>query len=254
MSGGIGLLAAQEHAASGYGLRPAAALFGVGEFEGSYAGSTHGNRARRGYPACGARSIERLQATSLKKGVLMSTVNPQVTDAVTQSNVRANDNAADIALRNLYQVAAQAMGNAAMNAVSSQEQSTILAQAATTQGVLQLYENEMASQGPALEGEPSPSASPAAAILSSADALAQRDGASGPKNVVPFDHVAPWSHAARELMATVASTLHEFQKVSQEANMAILKQAAIAATLAHMLKAPDQLEQYQKILALIEAL
>lgn len=185
----------------------------------------------------------------------MSTVNPQVTDAVTQSNVHAHDNAADIALRNLYQVAAQAMGNAAMSAVSSQQQSYILAQAATTQGVMQLYTLvEADGAKPALESEPPYTVSPAAAVMDSADALAPADAASVPNNVIAFDHTGPWSHAARELMDTVADTLREFQKVSQEANMAILKQAAITATLARMLEAPDQLEQYHKVLTMIEAL
>lgn len=181
-------------------------------------------------------------------------VNPQVTDAVTQSNVHVHDNAADIALRNLYQVAAQAMGNAAMNAVSSQQQSYILAQAATTQGVMQLYTMEAQGKTPVLESDVPYTVSPAAAVMDSADALAQAAAASGLNNVVPFDHSSPWSHAARELMDTVAATLREFQKVSQEANMAILKQAAITATLAQMIKAPDQLEQYQKVLAVIEGL
>jgi hypothetical protein len=36
--------------------------------------------------------------------------------------------------------------------------------------------------------------------------------------------------------------------------MSMIKQAAAAAVLVHMIKAPDQLDQFQKILKLIEGL
>ena len=181
-------------------------------------------------------------------------VNPQVTDAVTQANTRLKDNAEYIALQSLYQAAAKVLGNAAFSAVDIQQQSDVLAQAATTQGVMVLYTIDPAMQGIAQDGDRPASSSPAAAIMSSLDALGQADRANDSNEAIPFDRAAPWSRAAQELMGAVAATLRDFQKVSQATNMAILKQAAIAATLAHMLKAPDQFEQYQKILATIEAL
>lgn len=184
----------------------------------------------------------------------MPQVNSQITDAVTQANPRLKDNAEYIALQGLYQATAQVLGNAAFNAMDTQQQGDVLAQAATTQGVMELYSIDTAMQGAARDGDELASASPAAAIMSSLDALAQGDAANDANDAIPFDRAAPWSRAALELMGAVAATLREFQKVSQDANMAVLKQAAIAATLAQMLKAPDQFEQYQKILARIEAL
>ena len=68
------------------------------------------------------------------------------------------------------------------------------------------------------------------------------------------DNAEPWCHAALELMGTVASTLHAFQKVTDETDMAVIRQAATAAVLIQMIKKPDQLEQYQKILKVIEEL
>lgn len=62
-------------------------------------------------------------------------VNSQVTDAVTQTNVKVLGDAPAIALGNLIQATAQALSNAAHNATMAQQQSNITAQAATTAGV-----------------------------------------------------------------------------------------------------------------------
>jgi hypothetical protein len=60
--------------------------------------------------------------------------------------------------------------------------------------------------------------------------------------------------AMRDIIHMAAGTLRELQAVSQEANMATVKQAATAAVLLEMIKAPDQVGQYQKILDLIKGL
>lgn len=59
-------------------------------------------------------------------------VNSQITDAVTQSNVKVLGDAPAIAVAGLYQATAQAMANAAHNATSAQQQFNTLAQAVTT--------------------------------------------------------------------------------------------------------------------------
>ena len=66
-------------------------------------------------------------------------VNSQITDAVTQSNVKVVGEAPAIALGNVYQTAAHSTGLMFQNAVNAQNQQNILAQAATTQGVMQIY-------------------------------------------------------------------------------------------------------------------
>jgi len=69
-------------------------------------------------------------------------VNSQITDAVTQSNVKVLGDAPAQALGSLYQTLAQAAGMAAQNAVTNQQQSNVTAQAATTMGVALLLGSE----------------------------------------------------------------------------------------------------------------
>jgi hypothetical protein len=70
---------------------------------------------------------------------MATTVNPQITDAVTQSNVKVVGEAPAMALGNVYQSAAHSTGIMFENAVNTQNQQNILGQAATTQGVMQIY-------------------------------------------------------------------------------------------------------------------
>ncbi|KZZ41541.1 glycerol-3-phosphate dehydrogenase [Thalassolituus sp. HI0120] len=66
-------------------------------------------------------------------------VNPQITDAVTQTNVKVLGDAPGMAMANLYQATAQALSNAAHNATSAQQNANTILQATTTQGVALLY-------------------------------------------------------------------------------------------------------------------
>lgn len=68
-----------------------------------------------------------------------ASINEQVTDAVTQSNVKVVAEAPAIALGNVYQTAAHATGIMFENAVSAGQQQNILGQAATNQGVTRVY-------------------------------------------------------------------------------------------------------------------
>lgn len=68
-----------------------------------------------------------------------TSVHEQITDAVTQSNVKVVGEAPAIALGNVYQTAAHSTGIMFENAVNNQNQQNILGQAATTQGVMQIY-------------------------------------------------------------------------------------------------------------------
>ena len=72
-------------------------------------------------------------------------VNSQITDAVTQANVKVLGDAPAMAMGNLYQATAQALGNSAHNATSSQQQTMVTAEAATTMGVATLYSIDTAS-------------------------------------------------------------------------------------------------------------
>lgn len=76
-----------------------------------------------------------------------TSVNSQITDSVTQSNVKVLGDAPAVAMGNLYQATAQALANAAHNATTAQQQTNITAQAATTMGVALLYSLDTASTG-----------------------------------------------------------------------------------------------------------
>lgn len=62
-------------------------------------------------------------------------VNTQITDAITQANVKVLGDAPAMAMGNLYQAAAQALANAAHNATTAQQQNNVLAQAVTARCV-----------------------------------------------------------------------------------------------------------------------
>jgi len=72
-------------------------------------------------------------------------VNDQVTDSVTQSNVKVLADAPAMAMGTLYQATAQALSNAAHNATTAQQQAAVTAQAALTQGISTLYSIDTAS-------------------------------------------------------------------------------------------------------------
>jgi hypothetical protein len=76
-----------------------------------------------------------------------TSVNSQITDSVTQSNVQVLGTAPAVAMGNLFQATAQALANAAHNATMAQQQLYVTAQAATTMGVALLYSIDTASSG-----------------------------------------------------------------------------------------------------------
>ncbi len=66
-------------------------------------------------------------------------VNGQITDSVTQANVKVVADAPAMAMGATYQSLAHSTGILYENAASSQQQLAIAAQAATNQGVIQIY-------------------------------------------------------------------------------------------------------------------
>src|ERR1700761_438838 len=66
-------------------------------------------------------------------------VNGQITDSVTQANVKVVGEAPAIAMGALYQSLAHSTGILFENATGTQQQIAICGQAATNQGVIQIY-------------------------------------------------------------------------------------------------------------------
>ena len=76
-------------------------------------------------------------------------LNSQITDAVTQANVKVLGDAPAIAMGNLFISTSQALSNAAHNATNNAQQSYVTMQASTTQGVATLLSVDTASTGKA---------------------------------------------------------------------------------------------------------
>lgn len=75
-------------------------------------------------------------------------VNDQITDETTQSNLSTVGQSPAMGLGSIYQSMAHSTGLLFQNAVSAQQQQNILSQAATTQGVMQIYSlDTMAAAG-----------------------------------------------------------------------------------------------------------
>lgn len=70
---------------------------------------------------------------------LRTLVNGQITDAVTQQSVQVLASAPAMAMGLIYQSSAHSIGILYQNTVAAQRQAAICAQAATNQGVIQLY-------------------------------------------------------------------------------------------------------------------
>ncbi len=81
---------------------------------------------------------------------MADTVNPQITDSVTQTNVKVLGDAPAMALGNVYQASAHSLGLMFENAVGAQQQLAIAAQAATVQGVVQIYSVDTAASAAAI--------------------------------------------------------------------------------------------------------
>jgi hypothetical protein len=67
-----------------------------------------------------------------------SELNPQITDAITQTNVRVVGEAPAIAMGSLYQMIGNSIAMAAANAVYAQQQANVTLQAASTMGAAKL--------------------------------------------------------------------------------------------------------------------
>ena len=75
------------------------------------------------------------------------TVNGQITDAITQTNVKVLGEAPAMAMGSLYQAIGNSVAMAAANAVYAQQQANVTYQAASTMGVAKLLSLSITSGG-----------------------------------------------------------------------------------------------------------
>ncbi len=78
-------------------------------------------------------------------------VNAQITDAVTQANVKVVGEAPAQAIGNIYQTLAHSTGIQFENAVAEQQQQNADVQSATIQGVSEIYSVDTAATGMATD-------------------------------------------------------------------------------------------------------
>jgi len=74
-------------------------------------------------------------------------MNSQVTDSITQVNTKVLGDSPAISLGELYVATSQALSNAAHNATTNQQQSTLTGQATNVMGVSTLYSIDTADTG-----------------------------------------------------------------------------------------------------------
>jgi len=74
-------------------------------------------------------------------------VNNQITDSLSQANLKVLGDAPALGMGNLYVATSQALSNAAHNATTAQQQAVSTSQAANVQGISTLYSLDTASSG-----------------------------------------------------------------------------------------------------------
>jgi hypothetical protein len=74
-------------------------------------------------------------------------VNDQITDSITQVNTKVLGDSPAMSLGELFVATSQALSNAAHNATTNQQQSTVTSQAVNSKGLDNLYSLDIASTG-----------------------------------------------------------------------------------------------------------
>lgn len=220
-------------------------------------------------------------------------VNDQITDAVTQSNVKVIGEAPAFAMGALYQSLAHSTGILFENAVAAQQQQNTLAQAATTQGIMQIYSLDTtaaagatdkvaqtgvadnlsslltvlnafksplaAAQADTVQAEPAEG--DAAATAAESSPKDGYDGIAGAvKDAVRFandtvlGNADAFNAALRQCTDSVVHALERIQHAQEDALRHMLLDAAMAATLKAMLQAPQRAKEYEEVLQAIKRL
>lgn len=214
-------------------------------------------------------------------------VNDQITDAVTQSNIKVIGEAPAFAMGSIYQAMAHSTGILFENAVAAQQQQNTLAQAAANQGVMQIYSLDTTAAAGATEkvaqtgvadnltslltvlnafrNQPmSLKAAPMADASLSTEAGAETADTTGHEIVdqiraaVTFSNEAVLGnapafiaglHSAVDAMAHALDTMN---RVTHDNMVHILQEAALAATLAAMIREPEKSTEYEAVLQAIK--
>ena len=216
-------------------------------------------------------------------------VNSQITDAVTQANVKVLGEAPAMAMGQIYQSLAHSTGLLFENAVNTQQQQTMLAQAAANQGVIQIYSvdtvgvaaatskvaqgdvpDHMMSLLTALHASGGGAAKAMAvpetdAVTTATDAPAATEQAAHAAGIAPqirdavtfANDTVLGSNPAfiaghRAAVDAMAHALDTIDRIEHESRIHMLEEAALAATLAAMLREPEKAKEYEAVLQVIQ--
>lgn len=196
-----------------------------------------------------------------------STVNPQITDAVTQSNVKVVGEAPAISMGSIYQSIAYSTGILFQNAVAAQQQQNIAALAATNQGIIQIYSVVTAAEASVAARHDVPDreavllrtqqAMEATRALSASayDGVApQIEAAVKLANETTLENASAFAYAVRVNGDAVAASLQAIDKAFHDGLLRSLQTAATAACLEAMLRNPEKAADYEQVLQAIKHL
>ena len=192
-------------------------------------------------------------------------VNDQITDAVTQSNVKAVSEAPAYAMGTIYQALAHSTGILFENAVNNQQQQNILAQAATTQGIMQIYSLDTAATAAAaakVDGLLGSARTAAGAVQSALPpTVAQASGVDRQiEQAVKLaldanlHHGGDVAYGVRAAGDALAAVLERINRANQQNLLETSKLAATTACLTAMIALPDKAGAYEEILDAIRTL
>lgn len=177
-------------------------------------------------------------------------VNPQITDSITEVNTKVLGDAPAMAMGSLFQATAQALANAAHNATSSQQQSYITAQASTVQGVMLLYSIDAASSGLATWKIFDESA---AAVQTAATPTELTASPDVQRLTDELSHeTADIGYHVRSLMSAFAASLDALSIANARQQLRILQNAAIAVCIKAMIEQPDKVRELEETLQIIK--
>lgn len=218
-------------------------------------------------------------------------VNSQITDAVTQSNVKVVGEAPALAMGSIYQTLAHSTGILYANAVAAQQQMNTLAQAATNQGVIQIYSIDTTTTGGATDkvaqtgltdnltslltvlnafrGERASTVPEA--MQAAADSSATEDTEAGLheayeglaeaiQSAVRFSNdtvlgqADPFNAAMRQCTDSVVYAIERIQQTQAEALRRMLLDALLVAITKALLQEPDRAKAFEEALQAVKRL
>jgi Killing trait len=194
-----------------------------------------------------------------------TSVNSQITDSVTQANVKVVGEAPAIAMSTMYQAMANAVAIAFQNAVAAQQQQNTLAIAAVNQGIVQIYSvnastHAAAASSPAhIEALQTQTSHASAAVKSATTATAtqinpQIEAAVALANESALGNAGKFAYGLRAIADAMCAALDDTGMATQDNLMRVLQTAATAACLEGMLRHPEKAEDYQRVLETIKHL